>query len=122
MSVAVDPTNGQTSIPWIFAGGDVTNLGPKTVIEAIASGERAAVGIDKFLTGEEHAFWREEKTNSTLTIRMQIPVAYPRAKPPVMSLDRRINNFQEVEMAWTEPEAIRQAKRCLRCDYGKANN
>ena len=28
-------------------------------------------------------------------------------------------NFNEVEMPWSENVATRQAKRCLRCDYGK---
>lgn len=121
-SIKIDPISGQTSMPWIFAGGDVSNTGSKTVIEAVASGERAAVGIDKFLTGEEHAFWREEKINNTLYDPDADPVPYPRANPPLLSIDRRINNFQEVELSWTEPEAVRQAKRCLRCDYGKATN
>ena len=28
-------------------------------------------------------------------------------------------NFAEVEQPWNEGTAVRQAKRCLRCDYGK---
>ena len=52
--IAVDPITGQTSVDWIFAGGDAAG-GPSSVIEAIAAGEKAAVGIDGLLTGETAA-------------------------------------------------------------------
>jgi len=41
--------NQQTSIPWLFAGGDITK-GPDA-INGIADGHRAAKGIDEFLSG-----------------------------------------------------------------------
>ena len=50
--VEVDPVTGQTSEKWIFAGGDAVS-GPSSVVEAVAAGERAAVGIDLYLTGSE---------------------------------------------------------------------
>lgn len=112
--------NGQTSVPWIFAGGDVANDGEQwSVVEAIAGGERAAVGIDTYLTGENHAFWRTEQEIDTAFDPDADPVPYCRQKMVLLSVDRRRNNFDEVEQAWTEGEAVRQAKRCLRCDYGK---
>lgn len=119
-NIIVDPVTHQTSIPWLFAGGDVAVVGnaDRTVIEAVAAGERAAVGIDEYLTGANHAFWREEKPNDTLYDPDAEPVAYGRTKMPLLSVDRRKNNFNEVEQCWTEAEAIRQAKRCIRCDYG----
>jgi len=40
--------NRETSIPGIFAAGDVTN-GGSTVVQAIAEGIEAAIGIDKYL-------------------------------------------------------------------------
>jgi len=110
--------NGQTSVPWIFAGGDLS-LGPSSVIEAIAGGERAAVGIDEMLTGENHAFWRDDQKIETSYDPESDPVPYKRERLPLLSVDRRQNNFDEVEMPWVEAEAVRQAKRCLRCDYGK---
>ena len=47
------------------------------------------------------------------------PVPYPREEPSRIALERRKNNFDEVEQAWNETTARRQARRCLRCDYGK---
>jgi len=49
--IAVDPMTMETSLPGVFAGGDVVS-GPATVIEAIAAGRRAAVSIDCYLKGE----------------------------------------------------------------------
>ncbi len=118
-SIVIDDATGQTSIPWVFAGGDAAGTGGRTVIEAVAAGERAAAGIDEYLTGENHAFWREEKHLDTAYDPDAEPVPYPRRKMVLLSVDRRKNNFDEVEQSWTEAEAIRQAQRCLRCDYGK---
>ncbi len=109
---------GQTSVPWIFAGGDLTT-GPSSVIEAIAGGERAAAGIDLMFTGEDHSFWREVVKVDTSYDPDADPVPYKRERLPLLSVERRQNNFDEVEMPWVEAEAVRQSKRCLRCDYGK---
>ncbi len=114
----VNPLTGQTSAQWVFAGGDASS-GPSSVIEAVAGGERAAVGIDAYLSGEEHAFWREERTIETDYDPDADPAPYPRERMSTLAVERRRNNFTEVEMPWNESVAVRQAKRCLRCDYGK---
>ncbi len=116
-SIVVNPVTQQTSVPWVFSGGDAAGNFERTVIEAIAAGERAAVGIDEFLTGDKHAFWREEWKIDTYFDPDADPVPYKRAKLPLLSVDRRKNNFQEVEQTWSEAETVRQAERCLRCDY-----
>jgi len=55
-TIAADPFTLQTSLPGVFAGGDVV-LGPATVIEAIAAGKRAAASMDRYLrTGEKSEF------------------------------------------------------------------
>jgi NADH-quinone oxidoreductase subunit F len=48
----VDENRLATNIPGVFAGGDFTT-GPSIVINAIASGRRAALAIDKYLKGEK---------------------------------------------------------------------
>jgi NADH-quinone oxidoreductase subunit F len=116
--IKADPVTGQTSVPWIFTGGDAAS-GPYSVVAAIGAGERAAVGIDEYLTGENHAFWREEKMVETAYDPDADPVPYPREKIRSIDLERRRYNFDEVEQPWAESVAVRQAKRCLRCDYGK---
>ena len=116
--IKANPLTGQTSEEWIFAGGDIVT-GPWSVIEAVSAGEKAAVGIDNYLTGEEHAFWRQDRVPDTYFDPDADPVPYPREKQPLIAVERRRNNFDEVELPWSEAAALRQAKRCLRCDYGK---
>jgi NADPH-dependent glutamate synthase beta subunit-like oxidoreductase len=50
-TIIVNPLTLETSIPGVFAGGDVVT-GPATVIEAIVAGKRAAQSINNYLTGE----------------------------------------------------------------------
>ncbi len=116
--ISADPVTCQTSVENIFAGGD-SATGPMSVVHAIGDGERAAVGIDQFLTGETHAFWQAEKENTTDYDPDEDPVPYPREQLRMMPASKRNNNFDEVEQSWNETEAVRQARRCLRCDYGK---
>jgi len=34
-------------------------------------------------------------------------------------VDARVTNFDEVELGWAAKVALAEARRCLRCDYGK---
>ena len=77
------------------------------------------MAIDTFLSGEKHAFWRAEQDNTTDYDPESDPVPYPREKLRMMPVEKRRSNFDEVEQSWNESEAVRQARRCLRCDYGK---
>jgi len=113
-----DPLTGATSLPGVFAGGDASE-GPSSVVSAIAAGERAAAGIDLMLSGSDHAFWREEKVTETSFDPDADPLPVPREKLPLMASEKRTHSFDEVELCWGEHTATRQAKRCLRCDYGK---
>jgi NADH-quinone oxidoreductase subunit F len=116
--IQVNPVTGQTSEKWIFAGGDAVS-GPSSVVEAVAAGERAAVGIDRYLSGAMHAFWRDTHEVDTFFDPDAEPFDSPREKLDLIPVERRRYNFDEVEQPWREPVAVRQAKRCLRCDYGK---
>jgi glutamate synthase (NADPH) small chain len=49
-TVSADPQSGATSIPGVFAGGDITT-GGATVILALGAGRRAAASIDRWLAG-----------------------------------------------------------------------
>jgi len=47
-NIVVDPETNMTSIPGVFAGGDIV-LGAATVILAMGEGRRAAAGINEYL-------------------------------------------------------------------------
>jgi NADH-quinone oxidoreductase subunit F len=110
-----DPTTGQTSVEWIFAGGDATT-GPASVIEAVAAGERAAVGINRMLSGETAAPWREDRLVDTAYDPDAEPMMTPRAAQKLLPAARR-TGFVEVECAWASKTALGESRRCLRCDW-----
>ncbi|MFO7677777.1 MAG: NADH-quinone oxidoreductase subunit NuoF [Thermoplasmatota archaeon] len=109
--------HGKTSIPGIISGGDVTS-GPSTVINAIAAGERAAVTIDQYLTKDrtKKYSWREHKKVDTFFDPETDPVKYKMQKPKVLASSERKGSFEEVELCYTKSLAMKEAKRCLRCD------
>jgi len=118
-TLAVDPDTLATARPGVFAGGDVVT-GPNTVVEAIAAGKKAAVMIDRFLRGDE---LKKPLTRRLPQVYVEpVPVgeaealASDRAAPPTLPIEIRRRSFSEVELALSLDEAIREARRCLRCD------
>jgi NADH-quinone oxidoreductase subunit F len=116
--LAADPDTGQTSVDWVFSGGDAAT-GPSSVVEAIGAGERAAAGIDQFLTGANHAFWRRDLEPPTFFDPDADPVFVERHRVQELAVAERVTNFDEVELSWAAEVALAEAKRCLRCDFGK---
>ncbi len=114
--VAADPVTGQTSVEWVFAGGDAVT-GPSSVVEAIGAGEKAAVGMDRYLGGTGTVSWRTYKTVDTFFDPDAAPVMTPRAKAALISVARRKGSFAEVETTWSTGTALCESRRCLRCDY-----
>jgi len=88
--------------------------GPATVIEAIAAGKRAAAKIDAYLGGDGQV------TEPNGLLRQPsgelLEEVTPREEPGCLSVQERIGGFLEVERAYTEEAARREAARCLRCD------
>jgi len=114
----VNKQYGQAKQPWLFAGGDCVNE-EMTVIAAVADGEKAAVGIDKLLTGAEHAFWRQEKVNTTYFNPDADPAPEARKVLPQLKAKERKSNFEPIEQSYSKTDGKKQCDRCLRCDFGK---
>jgi NADH-quinone oxidoreductase subunit F len=120
-TLQADPRTGRTSVEWLYAGGDAA-VGPSSVVDAIAAGERAAVAIDHALTGADHAFWREDQQVDTAFDPDADPVASQRADERLLAVIQRKGSFAEVELAFCETVARDEARRCLRCDYRESCN
>jgi ferredoxin len=115
-TIKVDPATLATSAPGIFAGGDVA-FGPRNLIEAVANGKRAARSIHEQLSRES------ARIEASLDIE-KIPTGsyrmiagfeeFDREAPPTLDVGRR-TGIAEVETGYDEPEARRQAARCLVC-------
>jgi len=103
----------------VFAGGDAFT-GPKTVVEAIAAGKTAAESIEKYLQGKKLA--RDYKLSRPSIYVEPIELTEEeiqkakRAKMPKLSLNARKKNFKEVELGLNEEKAVKEARRCLRCE------
>ncbi|MGD9078927.1 MAG: FAD-dependent oxidoreductase [Desulfobacterales bacterium] len=133
--ILADPVSLQTDIPGVFAGGDAV-YGPKTVIEAIASGKKAAESIDRYLNPDDSKEIRINQWPDAIDAsnskrgetqhREPMPISErpmsaaelvpkPRILMPVLPTEERLNSFGEVELGYSEEQAIAEAKRCLAC-------
>jgi NADH-quinone oxidoreductase subunit F len=117
--IDANPVTLQTSVEWLFAGGDAVS-GPASVVEAVGDGEKAAVAIDKYLNGTSGAFWRVDKAVDTFFDPDADPLEYSKTEIHMIPVNKRMRNFMEIELPWQEDVALREAKRCLRCDYREA--
>jgi NADPH-dependent glutamate synthase beta subunit-like oxidoreductase/NAD-dependent dihydropyrimidine dehydrogenase PreA subunit len=111
--IAVNPRTLMTSAEGIFAGGDCV-FGPRLIIDSVADGKRAAVGIDEFLRGVPHP---EPAVEVEILKRHSMPLDIldlVRQPIPALPLDRRTGTT-EVEVAFDEESAQLEAQRCLHC-------
>lgn len=115
--ISCDPVTLETSASGVFAGGDAV-YGPQSVVEALASGRRAAISIDRYFRGEDIAAGREMEDvwESKLAVSVEeIPTA-ERVAVPALPPEERRGNFAEVKQGYTEAQAQREAERCLQCE------
>jgi heterodisulfide reductase subunit A-like polyferredoxin len=113
-----DPVTLQTSLEGVFAGGDAVS-GPKSVIEAVAAGKRAAETIERYLNGKDLTAQRFESTIKPVPDEL-LPETdeveeKARAKAGELPVAQRVGSFKEVEMGFTEEQALAEAERCLNC-------
>jgi heterodisulfide reductase subunit A-like polyferredoxin len=139
-TVQVDEESLQTSLPYVFAGGDVVT-GPSMIVSAIGQGKRAAFYIDRFLQNEsttgltfddmlpvvEKADILKSGSGDGTGSRQRHPLpngnrVQPRpitTRPPLekheVPVEERIKGMVEVELSISEDDARDGAGRCLDC-------
>jgi len=117
--IAADPATGQTGVEWLFAGGDAVT-GPRTVVEAVGAGKRAAQAMDAWLRGRPAELGLEYNQPRAVieplpsTPRQRATLA--RAHMPLRPAAERKHDFQPVELGLSDQAAQDEAVRCLRCD------
>ena len=110
----VDGETQKTTMPGVFAGGDVVR-GADIVITAIADGKKAAQSIDRYLGGSGIL-------NKGEPISIPLPVDDPelleheRFEMKCLDPETRRHNFDEVLRGYHKLNAMAEAMRCLRCD------
>jgi NADH-quinone oxidoreductase subunit F len=118
-TIEVSQETCHSGIDGVFAGGDVVS-GPNTVTAAMAHGKIAAKMIHKYVQ-EQPVEWEYKVTRPALhveAIELTDKEIEEMQKPamPMLPVQERSGNFREVELGLTEEMAIKEAKRCLRCD------
>ena len=119
--IVADPRTLATGRAGIFAGGDVVS-GPKTIIEAVAAGRRAAASIHEYLAGAQdgeaeifaavrYATPAEPRLSLDISVRPRVHAALPVVDTA---------SFTATAPGFTEAAAHAEASRCFRCDavYG----
>jgi NADPH-dependent glutamate synthase beta subunit-like oxidoreductase len=111
--IAVNPRTLMTSADGIFGGGDCV-FGPRLIIDSVADGKRAAVGIDEFLRGQRHP---DPIVEVEVFKRHSMPLELldlVRPPIPMLPLERR-TGVTEVEVGYDAQSAMEEAQRCLHC-------
>ena len=115
--IVADPRTLATGRAGIFAGGDVVS-GPKTIIDAVASGRRAAASIHEYLAGVadgereilaavRYPTAREALVTVDLATRARAHAPLPVVQP---------GSFEATQVGFDERTALAEAGRCFRCD------
>lgn len=122
-SIDADPATFMTSIPGVFAGGDVMT-GPAAAIDAIGAGGKAARVIERFLHTGVAEPYREEFVSRREALAPMDPrelEAFERLERSAMpKLDEggRIHTWEEVDRGVTEAQVKHETSRCLSCGCG----
>ena len=103
-----------TSLPHVHAAGDAA-AGPSTIVQAMASGRRAALALHRRLTGESPAVPSLRPENRDfLPITSDIP-SMARADMPERQPAARRDTFAEVALGFSEAQVLSETSRCLQC-------
>jgi len=114
--IAADETTFRTNLPGVFAVGDATNRGAGIAIAAIGEANKAAAVVDSYLRGETVPYRKPYYSERQVTAEMLAAhEKKARAQMACKSADVRIKDFNEMNLGFTEEQAIAEAKRCLEC-------
>jgi len=116
-AIATDPGTLATGRAGVFAGGDVVS-GPKTIIDAVAAGRRAAGSIHGYLAGVadgEAAVMAAVRYRTATPDSLHLDLApRPRARAPLPLFEP--GSFAATQQGFEPQVARAEAARCFRCD------
>jgi NADPH-dependent glutamate synthase beta subunit-like oxidoreductase len=113
-TVQVDTVTMETTLPGIFAGGDITSA-QGVAIDAIAAGKKAAVSIDRCIKGKDLKAGRIGKQRRVGNPPRERIEEQPRQQTPVLPVGRRRRNFKEVKTGFDEDTTVLETRRCTTC-------
>lgn len=113
-TMRVHPLTMETSVPGLFAGGDIVS-GPSTVISAIADGKRAAISIERYLRGEDMTEGRSLVPDRVKDCPGERIPKMTRQEARLLPLSERTANFGEVRLGFDEDTTRLESQRCMTC-------
>ena len=119
-TVIVTMPSYQTSIPDVFAGGDVVT-GPKFAIDAIAAGKEASISIHRYVhPGQTQNLGRDNRDykaldTSTVAVSIGSFDTAPRQKAPEAPSAEALKTFRDLRGTLSEEQMKKEAARCLGC-------
>jgi heterodisulfide reductase subunit A-like polyferredoxin len=121
-TIAINPNTMAASRAGVFAAGDSVS-GTAFVIEAVASGHKAAENIHRYLQGEPLEVEPKPElpvvnlSRAELNARVASGEIQPTGRVPMPELPvkQRRKGFEEVERGYTDELAQAEAARCLAC-------
>ncbi|MFC2020685.1 FAD-dependent oxidoreductase [Chloroflexota bacterium] len=115
--IQAEPDTMETNLKGVFVSGDAVT-GPASVVEAVATGRKAAVSIDKYLGGEGiiEEELSEEREAPAYMGREEGFINKARLEPGLLPAEERVLTFDGVELALSSEQAVAEGCRCLKCD------
>ena len=111
-TIRTEAGTGRTSMRGVFAGGDAVH-GPRSVVQAFASGRMAALSIHRYMRGQDLLLGRGVPIKRVKTPPKEGVEKKPRQTLPL--LKKWQGNFKEVVLGFTEEQAFKEAQRCMAC-------
>jgi heterodisulfide reductase subunit A-like polyferredoxin len=115
-TLSADPVTLETGLPGVFVGGDCVT-GPDVVVTAMLAGKKAAISIDRWIDGKDLRAGREFEGPYHTQYAIDTAGWQTQRQVPVPALDPadRARSFDEVQIGYTEEQAVAEARRCLSC-------
>jgi NADH-quinone oxidoreductase subunit F len=106
-----------TTRPGVFAAGDFA-LGPATVVEAVAQGNRVAEAVAHYLRTGRVGLVAVRPGYEIIEQQFDLEQYAAATRPPTpeIPVEERRGNFDEVELLLDKKTVQEECKRCLRCD------
>jgi len=124
-TIKTDGTTYMTNRDGIFASGDC-EYGPMTIVNAVGQAKRAASVISRYVYDKKTSLTDDEIMEDHLR-KLKVYdkgekisgwlAGVPRKVSEKLDADYRKDKQDEVNLGFTQDEAISEAQRCMRCYY-----
>jgi NADPH-dependent glutamate synthase beta subunit-like oxidoreductase len=113
--VAIDPDTFETSVPGVYAGGDVAAHGPQSIVKAAADGKAVAAAIGEAIASPRPPVGATPPSfdfHDLVVRRARREYRVPIGHTPI----EQRGGFDETVIGYTDEQAVAEASRCIDCD------